>query len=430
MSKITVNEFEKLVLEKNTGLIVGNGFSMNFDSSFGNIYDALKEGTFTLIKNGNFIISPAAKPHTKELIKLNYSSVLKYVRTLTQKQLEEIFIDAIDFARFIITNKLICDFIKQSKHLHSFKVGPDMLEITKNIYQIGSSKGFQYVNIENWPILIWLFHLIEYQDEFIYYKKLQNRFITLLTIGGQKRVAPPNSPGDVMANTRFNGFSIYYRLLMITIIFGKGKAVDLQNLQYIANINQESLMNWLQDFKELFSLNYDLILEQVGKKTVTYLHGNFQDRKQAFTLFQSYSIKYGNKEFFTNDIILGDYNTTKVLDAPIHTLVLKNHAFTQPRVEPLTELKNKMDISKLNHIVFFGMHPENDYHILSGIYYNFLDSRIDSPSLTFCYFNEEEIKFFTDTFYNVINSIYKNKELLKSIELNFVDSKEIINKYF
>lgn len=225
MSKININEFESLISKQRAGLIIGNGFSMNFDSSFGNIYSLLKEGTYTLIKNGNFTISPAAKPLTKEIIKTNYNNVLKYVRTLKQEQLEEIFIDAIDFAKFITTNLTIWNFLDQSKYLHRLKIAPDMLEITKNIYQIGSTKGFQYVNIENWPVLVWIFHLIEYQDDFIRYKKQSNRFITLLTLGTQKRGAPPNSPGDVMSNTRFNGFTIYYRLLMLTIIFGNGKAV-------------------------------------------------------------------------------------------------------------------------------------------------------------------------------------------------------------
>lgn len=189
-------------------------------------------------------------------------------------------------------------------------------------------------------------------------------------------------------------------------------------------------MNWLQGFKELFSLNYDTILEQIGKRPVTYLHGNFQNKKQNYTLFQSYSLKYNDENYFTNNIILGDYTTTKVLDGSIHSLVLKKHAYTEPRIEPLEEIKNKMDSSKLNHIVFFGVHPENDYHILSGIYNNFLTFNIKNPYITFCYFNEEEITYFTDTFNKVVNTIYKNNELLKSIKFNFVDSKEIIKTYF
>ncbi|AJH60164.1 hypothetical protein bcere0016_55470 [Bacillus cereus 95/8201] len=341
MTNIKIDVFEELVLDHNTGLIVGNGFSMNFDNCFSNIYGSLKEGSYALSKNGEFTISPAAKPNTRVLIKENYNNVLRYVRTFNQEQLEKIFEDAVDFAKFITTNQVIWDFLNESKHLNRLKVGPDMLEIAEKIYKIGSTKGFKSINIENWPVLIWLFHLIEDLAEFKSYNQQSNRFITLLTIGWQKNVSPPNSSGDVMFKSRFNGFSIYYRLLMLTIIFGKGKAVDLENLRYMKNINRDSLTYWLQDFKELFSLNYDLILEKIVNRPVTYLHGHFQNNIQSFSYFQSYSIKYGDEKYYTNDIILGDYNTTKVLDQVMHSLVLKDHAYTQSRVEPLSELASR-----------------------------------------------------------------------------------------
>lgn len=427
VTKIKIDFFEELISTHNTGLIVGNGFSMNFDSCFSNIYACLKEGSYALSKNGVFSISPGAKPHTKATIKENYNNVLRYVRTLNQKQLEEIFKDAVAFAGFITTNSTIWDFLNQNKHLNRLKVGPDMLEITENIYRIGSTKGFQFVNIENWPILIWLFHLIEDLAEFKNYNQQNNRFITLLKIGGRKSISPPNSAGDVIVKTRFNGFAIYYRLLMLTIIFGNGKAVDLKKTEYAEKVNRNSLTCWLQEFKELFSLNYDLLLEQIAHRPVTYLHGHFRNNAAGFSYFQSYSMRYGDKQYYTNDIILGDYATTKVLDQFIHSLAMRDIAFEQPRVDPLKELTLKMNDSNINHIVFFGMHPENDYHILSGIYHNFLITKQDNPMITYCYFNEQEIEDFTNTFYKVTDSIYRNKNI---IPLHFVDSKEVINRYF
>ncbi|RBP25383.1 MULTISPECIES: hypothetical protein [Bacillus] len=44
MNKITIETFAEIISVHNTGLIVGNGFSMNFDSCFRSIYDSLKEG--------------------------------------------------------------------------------------------------------------------------------------------------------------------------------------------------------------------------------------------------------------------------------------------------------------------------------------------------------------------------------------------------
>lgn len=66
------------------------------------------------------------------------------------------------------------------------------------------------------------------------------------------------------------------------------------------------------------------------------------------------------------------------------------HAFTQSRVKTLDELSSKMQKSKLSHVVFFGVHPENDYHILSELYHYFLTSRINNPAITYCYYNEQK----------------------------------------
>ncbi|WP_235661803.1 hypothetical protein [Bacillus mycoides] len=86
---------------------------------------------------------------------------MKYVLKFNQKQFEKIFEDAIDFARFITSNFSIHNFLQNNKHLNRSKLAPDLLEIAKQIYMIGSTKGFKLVNIEIWPTLIWLYHLIE-----------------------------------------------------------------------------------------------------------------------------------------------------------------------------------------------------------------------------------------------------------------------------
>lgn len=245
-----------------------------------------------------------------------------------------------------------------------------------------------------------------------------------------KSVMPHGHETNVMYKTRYNGFSIYYRLLMITIIFGNGKAIDINRLEKMNDVDHNSIKQWLAGFKELFSLNYDLILEQITNRSVTYLHGHFQNGIQGFTYHQSYALKHGNDKYYTNDIILGDYTTTKVLDGIMHSLVLGKQALTQPRIDALDVLSYKMRCSEINHIVFFGVHPENDYHILSGLYHYFLNTNVDNPAITYCYYNEQEIEDFKNTLYHVVNTIYKDKEFINSISLSFVDSKEIVNKYF
>lgn len=169
--KIDLITFAKFISEKNTGLIIGNGFSMNFDKQFGDIYSSLKEASYLMGKVGEFKLSPAAKPATKVVIKENYIAVMKYIRVLNQKQIEEIFNDAVEFASFIIENPAILSFLNESKYLHRLNVGPDMLQTAREISEVGKSKGFQYINIENWPTLIWLYYLIEEHEEFKKYQK-------------------------------------------------------------------------------------------------------------------------------------------------------------------------------------------------------------------------------------------------------------------
>lgn len=428
--KIDLASFAKLISEKNTGLIIGNGFSMNFDKQFGDIYSCLKEASYLMGKVGEFKISPAAKPMTKVVIKENYLAVMKYIRVLNQEQIEEIFKDAVEFASFIIENPLILSFLNENKHLHRLTVGPDMLQITREISEVGKSKGFQYINIENWPILIWLYYLIEEHEEFKNYQKKSNKFVSVLIIGGKKTLSSFNSPNQVMEKSKFNGFATYYRLLMLTIIFGKGKAVSLKQLENIEGMSQDSLINWLQSFQEIFSLNYDRIVESLADIPVTHLHGKFQKSFQGYTFFQSFSLNYEGKQYFTSNIILGSYITNKVLDGLIQTVAMKNHPLTYIPTDPSKILGDKIKNSKLDHFVFFGLNPENDYHILSGIYFNCLQENISHVLLTFCYYDEKEVEAFTKIWHHVISSIYKGKKSFIPVTLNFVNSKEIVSTYF
>ncbi|HDR7471250.1 TPA: hypothetical protein QCX46_004277, partial [Bacillus toyonensis] len=92
---------------ENKALIVGNGFSINFDYSFANIYSSLNKGKNALLKSGEFCISVGAKPDTRYVLKTNYQSVLSFVRNMNQSKLENIFNDALKFAEFIVNTAVI-----------------------------------------------------------------------------------------------------------------------------------------------------------------------------------------------------------------------------------------------------------------------------------------------------------------------------------
>lgn len=414
---------------ENKALIVGNGFSINFDYSFANIYNNLNKGKNLVLNLGEFDISLGAKPNTRKALKRNYQSVLKFVRHMEQSKLELIFKDAIKFASFIIGTPRILNELLESKYIHRLKIAPSMIEITEKIAQIGKEKGVNYVNIENWPVLFWLYNLVDRTPEFRDFKKSPNLFITLMALGETEKLCDSNVPGSVMIRTRTNGFAIFYRLLMISIIFNDGKAIDAKKLSN--NMDKETLNTWLTEFKSVLSLNYDKILEGYLSKEVVHLHGDFSNFKKGDIFYYSYAILYDGKKYYTNNILLGDYTTTKVLDGFIYQLVMNKQAFAQPMKDPLKLLENTLGENHINHIVFFGVNPENDYHILSGIYYYFYKNKIENPKITYCFYKTEEIREFKSSWEKIINDIYsKTQEYYSKVEVEYMDSKEIINKKF
>ncbi|HDR7472472.1 TPA: hypothetical protein QCX46_005575, partial [Bacillus toyonensis] len=237
--------------------------------------------------------------------------------------------------------------------------------------KVGKEKGIQYINIENWPVLFWIYNLIDRTPEFIEFNKSPNLFVSLMKLGETLKLCDPSTPGSVMLRTRTNGFSIFYRLLMISIVFNEGKSVNIKKLSNINNIKQEKLNKWLDEFKALFSLNYDKILEMFSHREVIHLHGKFTESKEGDIFYYSYALLENGEKYYTNDILLGDYTTTKVLDGFLHQLVMNKQAFAQQMQDPLKVLETNLQAESINHVVFFGVHPENDYHILSSIYYYF-----------------------------------------------------------
>ena len=102
MKEITYEELEKIVQKQPTAFLCGNGFSINFDSDFVNIYDRLYETHKLLIRNGKFEVK--ANNSFQKIFKDNYKSVCKYVYTYRQKDMEQVFASGVYFAESIVEN--------------------------------------------------------------------------------------------------------------------------------------------------------------------------------------------------------------------------------------------------------------------------------------------------------------------------------------
>ncbi|WP_447411900.1 hypothetical protein, partial [Clostridium perfringens] len=68
---------------------------------------------------------------------------------------------------------------------------------------------------------------------------------------------------NALGNYLYNGFTTYYRLLFSIAIFNNGKAISLNNLNKISDINLNKVVKWLGDFESIFTLNYDKIMESI-----------------------------------------------------------------------------------------------------------------------------------------------------------------------
>lgn len=80
MREITVRELSRILEVNNSAFLCGNGFSINFDSSFSTIYDRIDLALSELIHCGKCTIM--ANDKFKEKCLTNYSNANEYLKKL------------------------------------------------------------------------------------------------------------------------------------------------------------------------------------------------------------------------------------------------------------------------------------------------------------------------------------------------------------
>lgn len=155
MKEITYKELEKIVQEQPAAFLCGNGFSINFDSDFANIYDRLYEAHKLLLQSGKYDVK--ANHLFKKVFEDNYKNVCKYVYTYKQKNIEEVFLSGIDFAESIIKDEDLIRKLNDMGYIHKLVFGKSELDLVESIARVGNKRGYKLVNIEYWSILIYMF---------------------------------------------------------------------------------------------------------------------------------------------------------------------------------------------------------------------------------------------------------------------------------
>lgn len=203
----------------------------------------------------------------KKIFKDNYKNVCKYVYTFKQKDIEEIFLSGIDCAEIIIKDEDLIKKLNDMGYIHKLVFGKSELDLVESIARVGKKRGYKFVNIEYWSILIYMFFAINEIDSEKYAFPSNNEFITLIKVGYINKNKIVVETDDIRQFALSNGFNTYYRMLFATAILCNGKAVNFSKLSNLSNLNLEKLRNFLDNYNVLLTLNYDHILENIS---ITY----------------------------------------------------------------------------------------------------------------------------------------------------------------
>lgn len=426
MSEISILEFNEHITKYKTAFLCGNGFSMNFDSGFGTIYENLFTSHRAVIYNSTFDVK-SNKAFTRKCNE-NFKSVKQYLRNISEDTLYEIFDDALIFAETIIENSKLIDEMWYKKIITRLVFGLSQIDIVNRICEIGRSKGIKFVNIEHWTILIYFYFAIKQMNSEYYEFPENNSFLTILKVGDKSIVRLLPTEDQLNENVVFNGFTTYYRFLFSIAIFSNGKAFDLSMLSNIKNLDLDGIKKFLNKFDLLLSLNYDKIMEKVTDKPVEHLHGEFVKDKSEYVYCQSYGLQYDKGYVSFSDILIGDYFIFKSFLPVVHNL--SKNSFEKKMQFPVKKIEMLIKNRSINSVIIFGMNIENDQHVLRNLMLAFYHSQQLHPHIIYCYFNPEEKKDFEEQYQAVITFSDDVNKYARNINVSYLKTQEVLKEYF
>ena len=228
----------------------------------------------------------------------------------------------------------------------------------------------------------------------------------------------------------FNGFNIIYKILFTIAIFCDGKALKIEGLDKVSNLNLNRINDFLEKFKLIFTLNYDRIIENIIEKEIIHLHGSFILDKKEYVYSQSIGLEYNKNKYVSfSDIVIGDYFINKgFFEILIDLTDEKDWNKTSKSSGKIIE-ENIIN-NKINTIVLFGRNIENDENLVRDIIAAYDKADIKNPKIIYCFYNEEEKEYF-ESKYNDLNKFSKGlTDYGSKIERFYIDTKEILQSYF
>ncbi|MGG0663388.1 hypothetical protein ABE042_04690 [Viridibacillus arvi] len=427
-NEITIAELNVKLKQNTCAFLVGNGFSMNFDSDFADIYSRLYTSHKDVLHKTIYDVNAENNNFTKKY-KRNYKLVIQHLRNISEAQLLGIFEDALIFAEHVRSDNQIVKSLWDSGKISKLTFGLSEIDILNSICEVGRDKGIKYVNIENWTILIYFYFAIKSLDAQDFQFPNQNSFITVVEKGNTNFIRLiPEDP--VFENVITNGFATYYRMLFSVAIFAQGKAMDTSLLENINDLNIPSIKEFLNKFDTLISLNYDSIMESVAAKPVEHLHGEYVKGKKEYTLHQSLGMKFNDEYVSFSDLLIGDYfifktrlHISNVLSS-IRNPLNKQTSYSSKNLELIVQKK------RIDTIVIFGMNIENDQHVLRNIMLSFYEAKQTNPEIIYCYFSPQEKEEFGKEFDEVITFSEEVSQYSKNIKVSCIRTQDVLKEFF
>ncbi|MCY9084310.1 hypothetical protein ABE208_16205 [Bacillus inaquosorum] len=430
MKSLALEQLENSISNSNSAILIGNGFSINFDDCFLSIYERLYDSHEKIISKKAQYTIKGTNSRFKGKCKQNFTAVCRYLKFFTKKNLETLFNDGLAFANEILNNEEVLQSLSDKKMIHTLAFNISEIDVLKNICEVGNKRGYKYINLENWSILIFFYFAINELDKATFPFSLNNTFVEAIIAGHESKVlfSPSNC---VIENTIMNGFSVYIRLLFSTAIYSNGKSCDFNQLEKLDSLNLNGIKNFLKLFKSLLSFNYDHIADTLlENNSIIHPHGKFIKNKTEYVYNQSLGLVDGNEYVSFSDIIIGDYFVYKIHYNLIAQYSIKNNYYNKIKSYYSHDIEETFKRNNIDTVLIFGMNIENDYHILRTVMFSLYSRKVKRPKIIYCYFNSADKDSFNEMYTRVVTFNDDFTNYVKQIELYSIRTQLILDKFF
>lgn len=424
---MNLEDFKAILERENTAFLLGNGFSMNFDTCFGNIHERLFDTHKILLSSTNYRVNSPNAIFKKKLSN-NYKSVLSEIKYFDNTKFQQIFLDAILFAESIVTFHDMEKHLRETKLISELSFGITQFDGITQIYNVGKSKGAEKVNIEYWTLLIYFYYILKKAAPKDYKFPKDNTFLKLIVKGSSPNIilGTENEPYIETCN---NGMNTYFRMLYSLAIYNDSKSISCENLDKVEFLNLHKIHQFLTKSSIVLTLNYDHIIETNWPDiNVVHLHGSYQIQCNNYFHYQSLSYNDGKQEVSFSDILIGDYFCNKTF-FPIVASTSKGTTSTLTE-DANTKISRYVREKDISNIVIFGMNISNDQDIIRYILLAFEKNQVKNPAITYCYFAESEKNEFETQYKKVITFSKAVNTYCQNVKISCIPTDVILNEYF